>query len=214
MTDAHADLATALDDVFAADQALYEAEARFLAGPADAVIAHLRAETEATLARPTSTATVRKLRRLADLTGQIPGRESVRNLLRLLGHEDPSVRGEAGHVLRDLVYDRFKEVALEVEAALDAGQSGLAMEELPFLLTDVYDPNPMPLLVRFLEHADAQVVASTIEALAEYGDPGAIPHLEKLVDDPREATVDDLDEGSVAVGDLARDALSLLDGGE
>jgi HEAT repeat protein len=212
MSRAPTELAADLQAVFEANQALYDAEERLLSGEPEDVMALLAARADALLAEPSSTAVVRQLRRVADLCSQVPGRRAVRTLLGILDHEDPSVRAEAGEALRDRVYERFKELAVELEAALDAGRTGLAMEELPFLLTDVYDPNPVPLMLRFLESADPQVVAAAIEALADYGDPAATPALEALADDARAAVVDDLEEEPVAIGDLARDALALLGG--
>jgi hypothetical protein len=86
------------------------------------------------------------------------------------------------------------------------------MEEIPFILAEIRDPDPLPLLVRFLAHPRAEVVASAIEAVTGYGDGSVIRHLEKLTEDPREVTLPDLDDATATVGDLAADAIAELQG--
>ena len=71
----------------------------------------------------------------------------------------------------------------------------------------------MKLLGRFLKHADADAVAAAIEALAELGDPAAIPLLAPLEKDPRQVQLDEEDgEGErVGLGDLAFEAREILE---
>ena len=140
----------------------------------------------------------------------VPGPKMADALIRILDHGEPSVRAEAGEALLDVAFERFKEVARAVERALDRDHRGVAMQELPFVLTEVRDPDPIPLVARFLAHPDAAVVAAAIEAMAAYGDPGAAQFLEPLLDDEREATLEDVDEGPTAIGELAAAALEEL----
>lgn len=153
-----------------------------------------------------------RLSRLADLCAQVQSRETVRALISILDHDEESVIADAGHALLDVAFDRFKEVALAIEDLLAAGHEGHAMEELPYILTEVRDPDPVPLVARFLAHPKAEVVAAGIEALAAFGDPSAIRHLEKLVNDPRQVAMPDTEDETVSLGDLAADALAELEG--
>ena len=97
-----------------------------------------------------------------------------------------------------------------MERALDRDHDGLSMQELPFVLTQIRDPDPIPLVARFLKHPAAEVVAAAIEAMAAYGDPQAAKYIEDLLDDEREATLEDVDEGPTQIGQLAADALDEL----
>jgi len=87
------------------------------------------------------------------------------------------------------------------------------MEELPWVLAEVGEPSAVPLIARFLEHDDVEIVASAIEALSELGDPSAIPHLEKLEDDERVAQLEEGDASySATLGELAEEAIEGLSG--
>lgn len=205
MTAAHA-----LARIFDADRAAQEAEADLLAQPSDELGPFLAAAVEDALALDDELEVELRLRRLADLCAQVPGPRMADALIRILDHPEPSVRAEAGEALLDVAYERFKEVARAVERALDRDHLGLAMQELPFVLTEIRDPDPIPLVARFLAHPDPAVVAAAIEAMAAYGDPGAAEHLEKLLDDEREATLEDVDEGPTRIGELAAAALEEL----
>ncbi|MGF1464768.1 MAG: HEAT repeat domain-containing protein [Sandaracinaceae bacterium] len=198
--------------LFRAEREMAAAEARVLGHDASALATALSAAVEEAEGLDEHDEAVRRLQRLADLCAQVPGPEPVRCLLRILAHPEPAVRVEAGEALRDVAFERFKEVARAVEGALADGREDLAMEELPFVLTEVRDPDPVPLLGRFLAAKRAEVVAATIEALADYGDPAAVALLSPLVDDDREATLEDLEEDVVRVGDLAAEAIRDLGG--
>jgi HEAT repeat protein len=153
-----------------------------------------------------------RLRRLADLCAQVPGPKMADALITILDHHEPAVRTEAGEALLDVAYQRFKDVAQAIERALDRKAGGPAMQELPFILTEIRDPDPLPLLSRFLKHEQAEIVAATIEALAAFGDPLAIDLLEPLVEDTREATIEDLeDDAPTRIGDLAKEAIEELE---
>lgn len=200
-----------LNAIFEADRRAHEGELRLLADGDPSALADLLAEaTGAALALEDETEAEIQLVRLADLCAQVPGPRMADALIAILDHPSVRVRVEAGEALRDVAYERFKEVARAIERALDAKRGGLAMQELPFVLTEIHDPDPVPLMVRFLQNPDPNVVAAAIEALVDYGDPAAIPHIEKLVDDPREATLEELDDEPAPLGDLAREALEEL----
>lgn len=154
-----------------------------------------------------------QLVRLALLLGDLEGDRVVDLLVDILGGVSPEARVAAGEALEGLAFDRFKEVALGIERALERLPKGNpALSELPFLLAEVGEPGCARLLGRFLQNEDAEVVASAIEAMAELGDPAAIPFLAKLEKDGRQVQLDD-DEGGerVSIADLAHEAKEILE---
>lgn len=204
-------LAQHLHEIFDADRRARELEAALVSKSApEPLAALLTAATKEAFALEDETEAELRLVRLADLCAQVPGPSMADALITILGHSSARVRIEAGEALRDVAYERFKEVARAIERALERDEGGLAMQELPFVLVEVHDPDPVPLMARFLQHSDPNVVGAAIEALADHGDPAAAPHLARLVDDPREAELEDLDEASAPIGDLARAALEEL----
>ena len=202
-----------LSALFDADKALRAAEDAFLeSGDEKALAGVIAGAVRDAFALVDPEEQEVRLMRLADLCAQVQGPETVDALLSILDHDEPAVRNEAGESLLDVAYERFKEVALGVERLLAKGHAGHSMEELPFVLGEIRDPDPVPLVARFLEHPRPEVVAAGIEALASYGDPAAIRHLEKLTEDAREVTLPDLDDATASIGDLAADAIAELEG--
>lgn len=198
--------------LFDADRALRQAErSLLLSASPEALASAFAAATDRALADTDTERQELELVRLADLCAQVEGPLAVDTLLKILDHADPAVRAEAGEALLDVAYERFKEVANAIERALDQRRDGLAMEELPYMLAEIHDPDPMPLMLRFLAHPRAEVVASAIEACVERADPAAVVKLKKLLDDTREVTVPELDDEKVTLGDLAADALSFFE---
>ena len=155
-----------------------------------------------------------RLTRIAVLLGDLDGALVVDLLVDILGSDSPEARVHAGEALEGLAFDRFKEVALGVERAVDRLPKGSpALTELPFLLAEVGEPGCVKLLGRFLKHADPEAVAAAIEAIAELGDPAAIPLLTPLEKDPRQVQLEEEDgEGErVGLGDLAFEAREILE---
>ena len=149
----------------------------------------------------------------ARLLGEFEGPEVADALVDVLDSAHPEARSEAGEQLLGLAYDRFKEVALAVERALETRQGGHALVELPYVLSDIPEGGVVRLLKRFLEHRDGDAVAAAIEALVEVGDPSAISALEALTEDERISRIgdeEDLEAGDVTVGELAQEAVELL----
>jgi HEAT repeat protein len=206
MTDTHA----SLDSLFAAERALREAEDAFFSSADGAALARaLDASAKEALALPAGDERSIRLYRLAALASELPGPEPIDALLSILDDDDLMARAEAGEGLLEICYERFKDVASAIEARLDRKHDGASMEELPFVLTEVFDPDPVPLVCRFLAHPRADVVASAIEALATYGDPAAVAKLRALGSDARTVVVADL-EGEATIGELAREAMAAL----
>lgn len=172
----------------------------------------LRSATAEALALEDETEASIRLVRLALLLGDLEGDAVVDLLVDILGGVSPEARIAAGEALEGLAFDRFKEVALGIERALTRLPKGnAALTELPFLLAEVGEPGCAKLLGRFLQNEDAEVVASAIEAMAELGDPAAIPLLAKLERDGRQVQLDDEEGGErVSIADLAHEAGEIL----
>lgn len=183
------------------------------AGDATALVAALA--KEAGVARALTDADEQALRlvRIAALAGELQGGPAIDLLIDLLADDEPEARHAAGEALEGLAYERFKEVALGVERALDRLPVGSpALSELPYLIAEIPEPGAAKLLGRFLRHKDPEAVAAAIEALVEIGDPMAMPLLAPLEKDPRAVQLDDEDgeEGKVTIGELASEARALL----
>lgn len=161
-----------------------------------------------------------RLMRVAGLLAEVDGPRAIDLLIDVLDCDAPEGRVAAGDELGALAHERFKEVALGVERALARLPEGSpALAELPYLLAQVPEPGVTKLLVKFLEHADAEAVVAALEACVEIGDPSLVKHIEKLTSDDRQVELAEEDgEGTVmTVGELAADAIEILvdpEGGE
>jgi HEAT repeat protein len=157
-----------------------------------------------------------RLVRIAALLGEMQGPRVVDLLVDILGSDEPEARRGAGEALEGLAWDRFKEVALGVERALERLPPGhAALAELPYLLAGIAEPGVRELLGRFLALQDADAVASAIEALAEMGDPAAVGMLAPLAGDTRKVQLEDEGgtEGEATIGELVAEAVALLSRG-
>lgn len=157
-----------------------------------------------------------RLVRIAEVLGELQGPRVVDLLIDILGSDEPEARHAAGEALSGLAFDRFKEVAVGVERAIDRLPRGsLALAELAYLLAEVSEPGAAKLLGRLLMHPDADVVAAAIEALVERGDPSAVRLLEPLTGDLRRVQLEDEGgvEGETTIGELAAEARALLEKG-
>jgi len=160
---------------------------------------------------------VLELEALAQILGHLTGPRAVDALIDILGSEDAPARHAAGLILEDVAYERFKEVALGVERALEKLPSDhLALTELPYLLVEIPEPGALKLIHRFLDHPNEEVVAAGIEAAVELGDPASIQKLSRLEKDVRLVELEDdepdgPEEGSVTIGELAKEARLMLE---
>lgn len=204
-------IANQLKAIFDAERALRNAESELLqADPKQLQELLSQAVAEAKAERDPYEAELR-LTRLADLCAQVPGEPMADALVSILDEEQPSVRVQAAEALVDFAFDRYAEAAHAIERALARGDDGPAMQELPWVLAEVAEPSAVPLIGRFLQHRNEEVVASAIEALARLGDPGAVAALKKLVNDPRVVTVEEGEEEFTStLGELAAEAIESL----
>jgi hypothetical protein len=178
----------------------------------EGLLAEILKAVEAACQSDAPEATVR-LVCLARLLGEFEGPAVADALIDVLNAPFAEARHEAGEQLQGLAFDRFKEVALAAERALERFESGSpALVELPYVLVEVPEPGVLQVLAKYLDHEDPDAVAAAIEALVEVGDPGAVKLLEPLVDDERRTTVaeEDAPDPDVTVGELAGEAIELL----
>lgn len=208
-----------LHAIFEAERALRDHERALLsARPASLVPALAAAVAEAKGLADRREAILR-LERLADLCAQVEGPDMLDQLIAILDDEAPSVRVQAAEALVDVGFDRYAELARGIERALERGAQGNALGELPWVLCEIAEPSARPLIVRFLRHPDAEVVASAVEALAELGDPAAIKDLEPLLGDDRAVALgdeEDDDDGELeaTIADLVKETIEALQGAE
>jgi HEAT repeat protein len=209
------DLANTLAGLFDAERTARHAHDELVAADPGQVLPLLATTTRKALALDAVDEDEASLQlvRIAGVLGEMQGAAVVDLLIDILGCDEPEARGAAGEALSGLAFDRFKEVALGVERAVDRLPEGSpALAELPYLLVDVPEPGVIKLLARFLAHRDADAVAAAIEALVELGDPSAVPLLDKLRTDPRRVQLEDEGgtEGDASLAELAAEARSLL----
>ena len=212
------DLAATLEALFDAERAARRANDALLDRDPEALLPLLEKAARGALSLDDEDEDESSLRlvRVAALLGEMQGPRVVDLLIDILGCDEPEARHAAGEALEGLAFDRFKEVALGVERALERlPETSPALSELPYLLAQVSEPGVMKLLARFLAHRGSDAVASAIEALVEIGDPAALPLLDALVADPRKVQLEDDGgtEGEATLGELVAEARSLLSGG-
>jgi len=205
-------LSDELQRIFDADRALRAAEKALLRKKsADELVSLLAVETKNALAMDDRQEGTMRLERLADLCAQVPGPAMADALIAILNDVEPRVRVAAGEALRDVGYERYAEVARAIERALDRGDTGPAMSELPWVLAEIAEPSALSLIRHFLDHLSADVVAAAIEALSQLGEPEAAEDLKRFIDDTRSVTIEDFeDETKTTLGELAQDALREL----
>lgn len=205
-------LAKQLDQIFDADRAMRRAEATLLRKKRSEELVVLLADaTSEALTLEDRTEATMRLERLADLCAQVPGPEMTDALIAMLNDGEPRVRVAAGEALRDVGYERYAEIARGIERALERGEDGLAMSELPWVLAEIAEPSALPLIRRFLRHASPDVIAAAIEALAQLQDRAAIEDLRPFTDDARIVTIEDFEEETkTTLGELAKEALEVL----
>lgn len=201
-----------LDELFDAERRLRALHSDLLKFPRPALVRELGEVVKAARQSREEEEVALRLSRTALVLGELEGNDVVDLLIDILGSDLPEPRVAAGEALEALAFDRFKEVALGIERALERLPKGSpALTELPFLLAEVAEPGCVKLLGRFLKHTDPDAVAAAIEAIAELGDPSAIPLLAPLEGDGRQVQLDEEGEGErVAIGDLAHEARELL----
>jgi HEAT repeat protein len=209
------DAAGTLKALFDAERAVRAAHDELVDADPEAVLPVLESTTREALSLDTIDEDEASLRlvRVAALLGEMQGPRVVDLLVDILGCDEPEARHAAGEALSGLAFDRFKEVALGVERALERLPAGNpALSELPYLLAEVPEAGVAKLMSRFLAHKDVDAVAAAIEAIVEMGDPSALPLLEPLAGDARKVQLEDEGgtEGDASIGELVAEARAIL----
>lgn len=200
-----------LERIFDADRQADAAEVELLQQDSASLVTLLREATHAALALDNPSDRIRRLRRLADLSAQVPSGEMVDNLITILDSDDAITRLHAGEALLDVAYERYADFARSIKRLLERAHQGPCMSELPFMVAEIGEPSAVALISGFLSLEDPEAVASAIEALAVVGDPAARPHLEPLLNDQRTVVLhDEQDEPMVRVAELAKEAIEAL----
>lgn len=211
------DVEQALNALFDAERKVRQLHDDIVAGNPNVVMDHVEKAMKKAVDEPNEDEATLRLERLAGLLGEFEGPRAVDLLVDVLACELPSAREAAGGQLEGLAFDRFKEVAKGIERALKRLPVGSpALPELPYLLAEVAEAEPgvVKLLQQFMAHEDADAVAAAIEVAVIVGDPALVPSLEKLQRDKRtvEMSNEEGEEGEVTLGELALDAMDLLEG--
>jgi HEAT repeat protein len=161
-----------------------------------------------------------ELTSIASILSHMKGPRVVDLLIDVLASESPEARHAAGTALEEVAFEHWKEAALGVERALSRlPAASPALRELPYVLVEVPEPGVVKLMQKFLAHAEAEVVAAAIEACVEIGDPATLKMIAPLESDPRTLEVeneedDDESPALVTLGELAREAKTLLESAE
>jgi hypothetical protein len=209
------DPATTLKALFDAERAVREAHDELVNADPSNVLPLLERATREALdldARDEDESSL-QLVRVAAVLGEMQGERVVDLLIDILGCDEPEARHAAGEALSGLAWDRFKEVAMGIERALERLPDGSpALSELPYLLAELPEPGAIKLLARFLTHRDADSVAAAVEALVEAGDSTALPLLEPLANDTRKVQLEDEGgtQGETTIAELVAEARALL----
>ena len=201
-----------LDRLFAAERQKLRAEADLLSASKNSLrrtLVSAVAEARAIGTRDPDEREMR-LRCLADLCAQAPSPETVDAMIDILDDESVPVRVEAGDALQDVAFEYLAEVGRAIERALERSRRGPAMLELPHVLAEIHEESVLALMLRFLETDDAEIIASTIEALVSREDPEAADAIARFVDDKRTVAGEVDGDPPVSIGELARDAVSML----
>ncbi len=201
-----------LTKIFEAGKALREAQDAFAdQDAAEARVAALVRAVDTAWGLANHDDDIDRLMRISELLADAGGALACQTLVRMLNHEDPTVRMDAGEGLLAIGREQYADVARAMEACVNEGKATAALAEVPYLLAELGEPGGVKLSLRLLKHADADVVAAAIECLATLGDPSALKEIEKLRADKRTVTVEEeLESDELTVGDLATDAADHL----
>ena len=207
---------SALGELFQAEQKARDLADEVAEAPPEIVLAVLTDAVEQARQLADEKDRIGRLDSIAKILAEIGNAGAVDTLIDILGSEEPEARHAAGVALEDLAFERFKEVALGVERALEKlPPDHLALSELPYILIEIPEPGVVKLVHRFLDHTNEEVAASAIEACVELGDPSSIAKLSRLERDTRLVELDDGEtdrnsDASVTIGELAKEARLLL----
>jgi HEAT repeat protein len=200
-----------LQAVFDADRALRKAEAGLLGANNKELRSLLaRAVGEAEKLSDPSEACLR-LERLADLCAQAPGAETLDALVHMLDHEDAAVRIQACEALVDVGCERPGQFAAAVKRALKRDEPSPGLQQLPWIIAEIGEPDAEQLIKPFLGFRSAEIAGAAVEALISLATPEAFAAIEPFKDDRRAIELDEDDCGhgvTITIGQLVRSFLA------
>src|SRR5215471_17393889 len=137
---------TVLAELFEAQHKARKLAEEIACGPADVVLPVLAEAIAAARSLEREEDRLLELESIAQILGQLPGPRAVDALIDILGSEESGARHAAGMVLEEVAYERFKEVALGIERALEnLPPDHPALTELPYLLVEIPEPGVLKL---------------------------------------------------------------------
>jgi len=154
-----------------------------------------------------------ELLRTLNLLSFLGGADAMESLMKGLNHANPEIRLAAGEALLDLAVEDFEVLRPAVEKVLKAEESwALALEEIPYLLSEIDEPGVLDLLHTFLKIKDPMPVVAAIEVLTEIGNVTSKAEIRRLAKDPREVWIEGNEEAEekVALGQIACEALEIM----
>ena len=148
--------------------------------------------------------------RCAEMLVGVMTENVVKTLILGLEHANPTVRLLSGDAITHVAEENLSLLGPAIDDILKSGSA--AAEEMPFILSELENPEAQQMLVKFLDHENAEVVASALEAFSEIGEPDVVPAIEKLTGDTRTVAVDAELGGdeTTTVGQLAKDAIAMI----
>jgi len=200
-----------LEKIFEAERTLREAESAFLEGEQKEIEELLIQEISAASELGDSPESALRLERLTDLCAQIPSDITLELLLDILDRDIPSVTVQASEAMVDIGCDNYELLCKVAERAIGDREPGAALQELPWVVAEIANADAVQLIRKFLDHDDASIVASAVEALVSLGRPEGIEMLEPLKNDTRTVEFDEEEFGGeviVTVGQLVTSVIS------
>ncbi len=191
----------ALGEIFRLERQADELRSQILRAPAEATLDAITKAVATARAEREDLQRSMRLMSIVSILSHLNGPSVIDLLMDILGDEEPETRHAAGTVLYQAAHERFKDVALGVERALDRlPVDSPALCELPYILMEIPEPGVVKLLSRFLRHSSAEVVASALEASLEVGDPSLAGTIATLEKDARTVELEPEDDGECCHG--------------
>ena len=209
----HIDTKRLITSLFAAERSGRKLTEQILSQPHEPLLASLRATFEKALRVEEEEEQELRLICITRLLRAMSVPGTVDLLIDILDTEIPEVRATAGIAIQEVSTDRMDDVRRAVAEAVERLPEGsYALSELPFLILEMDDAAVLDSLRPFLAHKDPEAVSAAIQALTDYGNPEAIELLQALIDDTRDAELDDdsPESGKLTIGDLACEAIEAL----
>ena len=145
------------------------------------------------------------------ILGEIGDERAIKPMLEVLTHKDLleiSINDKWGDI-GDLVVEALKKIgapALEhIIGYIDENwENPYALLSIPGLLSEIKDERSFNALIKLLSHPDTDIREFVATGLGNYGDPRAVEHLERLLDDEESRVISATLESIRKLTDLKR----------